>query len=197
MKIRVIIEITPKEDATISKLVETGQIEREGKDADAGAPAESLFQSQATEAPESSAIVPRADDIDVGPPSEWLVDAIQADSSTQAADTYAEVDTAETLEAGATHPAVTEAAHATPIPDDLKVIEGIGPKISSLLQENGIMTFAQLAATEVDQLQRILREARITLADPRSWREQAGLAAAGEGDALETLQDELKRGRYE
>lgn len=84
----------------------------------------------------------------------------------------------------------------TPAPDDLTRIEGIGPKISGLLQAAGITTFAQLAATDVSRLKQILAEADLAaLANPTTWPEQAGLAAAGKWDALETLQDELKGGR--
>ena len=83
----------------------------------------------------------------------------------------------------------------TPTPDDLTHIEGIGPKISSLLQAAGITTFAQLAATNASQLDQIIREAGITLADASTWPEQARLAAADEWVALEALQDELKGGR--
>jgi hypothetical protein len=83
-----------------------------------------------------------------------------------------------------------------PEPDDLTRIEGIGPKISSLLRAAGIVTFAQLAATNVSRLKQIIAEAGLSaLADPTTWPEQAGLAAAGQWDALETLQDELKGGR--
>ncbi len=81
-------------------------------------------------------------------------------------------------------------------PDDLKLVEGIGPKISSLLKAAGIMTFAHLASTDVKRLKQIIAEAGLTaLADPTSWPEQATLAATGQWDALETLQDELKGGR--
>jgi len=81
-------------------------------------------------------------------------------------------------------------------PDDLKTIEGIGPKISSLLQEAGITTFSHLASTDVKRLKQILADAGLTaLADPTSWPEQAGLAATGQWDALEALQGELKGGR--
>jgi predicted flap endonuclease-1-like 5' DNA nuclease len=84
----------------------------------------------------------------------------------------------------------------TPKPDDLKVIEGIGPKISSLLQAAGIMTFAQLAATDVSRLKEIIAEAGLSaLADPTTWPDQASLAAAGKWDELEALQDALKGGR--
>jgi predicted flap endonuclease-1-like 5' DNA nuclease len=85
---------------------------------------------------------------------------------------------------------------APPAPDDLTVIEGIGPKISGLLKAAGILTFAQLATTDLSQLKQILDEARLTvLADPTTWPEQAGLAAEGKWNALQQLQDQLKRGR--
>ena len=81
-------------------------------------------------------------------------------------------------------------------PDNLMRIEGIGPKISSVLQAAGIKTFAQLAATDVSRLRQILTEAGLAaLADPSTWPEQAGLAAVGKWDALEVLQDELEGGR--
>jgi len=100
---------------------------------------------------------------------------------------------APTTEAEAVAP--TRAAEP-PAPDDLKRIEGIGPKISGLLQAAGITTFAQLAATDVSRLKEILAEADLTaLANPTTWPEQARLAAAGKWDAFETLQDELKGGR--
>jgi predicted flap endonuclease-1-like 5' DNA nuclease len=96
-----------------------------------------------------------------------------------------------------------EAQPASPVldkepgPDDLKRIEGIGPKISSILEAAGITTFAQLAATDVHRLEQIVDEAGLRLANPTTWPEQAGLAAAGEWDALGALQDKLKWGRRE
>jgi predicted flap endonuclease-1-like 5' DNA nuclease len=85
---------------------------------------------------------------------------------------------------------------APTVPDDLTRIEGIGPKISGLLQAAGIMTFAHLASTDVKRLKQIIAEAGLTaLANPATWPEQAGLAATGQWDALETLQEELKGGR--
>jgi predicted flap endonuclease-1-like 5' DNA nuclease len=80
-------------------------------------------------------------------------------------------------------------------PDDLALIEGIGPKIASLLQEAGINTFAQLSTTDPARLESLLDEAGLQMADPSSWPEQAGLAAAGDWDALKSLQDNLKGGR--
>lgn len=80
-------------------------------------------------------------------------------------------------------------------PDDLKRIEGIGPKISGLLQAAGIATFATLASTDVGHLHQIVRDAGITIADPTTWPEQAALAAEGEWEQLEVLQEALKGGR--
>ena len=79
--------------------------------------------------------------------------------------------------------------------DDLKKIEGIGPKISALLAAQGIVTFAQLAETSVERLQEILDQPNLRIADPTTWPEQARLAAMGDWQALERLQDQLKGGR--
>jgi predicted flap endonuclease-1-like 5' DNA nuclease len=79
-------------------------------------------------------------------------------------------------------------------PDDLKAIEGVGPKTADVLQSSGIGTYAQLASAGVDQIKVILGENGIR-ANPATWPEQARLAAAGKWEALETLQAELKGGR--
>jgi len=81
--------------------------------------------------------------------------------------------------------------------DDLTRIEGIGPKINSLLQEAGITSFAQLADTDVSELDEILDTAGITIADPKTWPEQAELAAGNQWEELEKLQGELSGGRKE
>lgn len=83
-------------------------------------------------------------------------------------------------------------------PDDLKKIEGIGPKVAQVLNEDGILTFAQLAQADVSRLRAILQEAgpRFKMMEPDSWPEQASLAGKGDWDALEKLQDELDGGKY-
>ena len=92
-----------------------------------------------------------------------------------------------------------EAAPAAPVePDDLKRIEGIGPKIAAVLQDAGIATYAQLADADVGDLKQILEKSDprlLRLATPDSWPEQAALARTGEWEALEALQKELKGGR--
>lgn len=80
-------------------------------------------------------------------------------------------------------------------PDDLKRIEGIGPKISGLLQDAGISSFAQLAETSAERLNQLLDDANIHIADPTTWPDQAKLAAAEKWDELEQLQESLKGGR--
>ena len=79
--------------------------------------------------------------------------------------------------------------------DDLKKIEGIGPKIASLLNDAGILTFQQLAGSDVETLRAILDAPRFRLADPTTWPQQAALAARGAWDELAALQKELKGGR--
>lgn len=82
--------------------------------------------------------------------------------------------------------------------DDLKRIEGIGPRIAGVLQGAGITTFGQLANTPAEKLGEILEAEDprlLRLADPTTWPQQAALAAEGNWPALEELQDELKGGR--
>jgi predicted flap endonuclease-1-like 5' DNA nuclease len=96
--------------------------------------------------------------------------------------------------AAASHP--TRSATAPNKPDDLVMIEGIGPKIARILQENGITTFAELAAADLGQVKTMLAKAGLgNIADPGTWAEQAQLAADGRWDELKTLQNNLKRGR--
>ena len=78
--------------------------------------------------------------------------------------------------------------------DDLKRIEGIGPKTADALQAAGITTFAQLAAIEIEELKKILREGGVRAVRIDTWSEQANLAADGKWDALSSLQKKLKGG---
>jgi len=81
------------------------------------------------------------------------------------------------------------------VSDDLTKIEGIGPKISSLLAEYGINGFEQLARSTPDQLNQIVKDAGLHMANTTTWPEQAKLAEEGKWDELAKLQDELKGGR--
>jgi small subunit ribosomal protein S1 len=99
-------------------------------------------------------------------------------------------------------PAVTETVVEATISgkaDDLKIIEGIGPKIAELLNADGIITFKDLAGTSVERIQGILDAAgpRYRMHDPSTWPNQSQLAADGKMDELKILQDNLKGGKAE
>lgn len=82
-------------------------------------------------------------------------------------------------------------------PDNLKKIEGIGPKIEQLLNKEGIFTFRELSNTHSDTILSILRAAgpRFQMHDPGTWPQQASLAADNKWDELTTLQAMLDKGR--
>ena len=80
-------------------------------------------------------------------------------------------------------------------PDDLTIIEGIGPKIAKILAQADIHTFTHLANTDADQLLVALASAGIFMTDPSTWPDQARFAADGKWDELKKLQDSLKGGR--
>lgn len=93
-------------------------------------------------------------------------------------------------------PAVPQTKEAIiDVPDDLEIIEGIGPKIASLLKDNGITTFAQLANEYPSHIKEILEKAGLRLADPTTWPDQAKLAASGDQEGLKVLQERLKGGK--
>lgn len=83
------------------------------------------------------------------------------------------------------------------VPDDLKKIEGIGPKIEKLCNAIGIYTWRQLSQTSTDRLAKMLADAGADYrtAVPGTWPRQAELAADGKWDQLKQYQDELKGGR--
>lgn len=92
---------------------------------------------------------------------------------------------------------VVEVEKSSEEPDDLTKVEGIGPAYSQRLYAQGVNTFAQLAAMSIEEITEKL-EAEGTSRIPASietWAEQAALAAKGDWDALEKLQDELDGGR--
>jgi predicted flap endonuclease-1-like 5' DNA nuclease len=78
--------------------------------------------------------------------------------------------------------------------DDLTLLEGIGPHIQKLLNENGIHTFTELAETSPEFLNELLRAHRLP-GVAVTWPEQARLAALGDWDGLKTLQENLTAGR--
>ncbi|MFK7935925.1 MAG: helix-hairpin-helix domain-containing protein [Saprospiraceae bacterium] len=81
--------------------------------------------------------------------------------------------------------------------DDLKKIEGVGPKIAQLLTDGGFPTFAKVAKAKPAALKTILDNAgsRYRMHNPTTWPAQAKLAAAGKWAELKKWQDELKGGK--
>ena len=111
--------------------------------------------------------------------SEILIESIAASGSKKAAPK-------------ATKAAPKKAAKA----DDLKKIEGAGPKAAEALVAAGLDTFAKVAKADPAKLSEILTEAssRLSHLVTTTWPKQAGLAAEGKWDELKELQDRLDGG---
>ena len=95
-----------------------------------------------------------------------------------------------------TAPKKKATAKKTTKADDLKKVEGIGPKIAGIFTDAGIDTFAKLAATDVEKLKEILVAAgpRFASKNPGSWPKQAKMAADGKWEELKVWQDSVSGG---
>ena len=81
--------------------------------------------------------------------------------------------------------------------DDLTVIEGIGPQVQEILNENGIKTYKDLAESSAEDIKALLAPKGGVYAgmEPGTWPEQAALAAEGKMDELKKWQDDLNAGQ--
>ncbi|MFN3786014.1 MAG: hypothetical protein ACK4RS_04155, partial [Thiothrix sp.] len=81
--------------------------------------------------------------------------------------------------------------------DDLKKLEGIGPKLEKILNAAGIQRYTQLAAMTPDEIRPLLEAAgnQFRMHDPQSWPYQAELAAKGDWERLREYQNLLIAGR--
>ncbi|MFK7769406.1 MAG: DUF4332 domain-containing protein [Mariniblastus sp.] len=80
--------------------------------------------------------------------------------------------------------------------DDLTKIEGVGPAIAKHLNEAGINSFSELAATTPERIREILdAQGGYGAHDPTTWPDQSQLAASGEWGHLKEWQDQLDGGR--
>ncbi len=82
--------------------------------------------------------------------------------------------------------------------NDLKIIEGVGPKIESILHQHDIKTWRKLALTQPSVLSEYLLAeggAAYKIHDPSTWPKQAQLAAEGKFSELKDFQDHLKGGK--
>ena len=80
--------------------------------------------------------------------------------------------------------------------DDLKKIEGVGPKAMEAMVNAGLDSFEKVAKSTPEKLSEILNEASSRLAHlvTDTWPQQAKLAADGKWDELKELQDKLDGG---
>ncbi|MAS35297.1 MAG: hypothetical protein CL610_14890 [Anaerolineaceae bacterium] len=97
-----------------------------------------------------------------------------------------------------THAPVIDASAASPVdePDDLTVVEGIGPKMSSALIDAGISTYEKLAAASEADIRTAIQAAGMRFAPSvPTWSQQASYAAKDDWDGLKEYQSTLRSGR--
>lgn len=68
---------------------------------------------------------------------------------------------------------VTKSEASAATPDDLTQIEGVGPKYAAVLQEAGVISYAQLAKMKPGDIQDIFRAATGRAPNPSDWIKQA------------------------
>jgi large subunit ribosomal protein L4 len=91
-----------------------------------------------------------------------------------------------------------KAAKSTKGGDDLKRIEGIGPKINDALIAAGIDTFARLEKASEDDLKAALEAAKLRFAPSLpTWAEQAGYLVRGDEAGFKAFTEKLVAGRAE
>ncbi|WP_440120312.1 hypothetical protein [Tenacibaculum sp. Ill] len=81
--------------------------------------------------------------------------------------------------------------------NDLKIVEGIGPKIEELFHNFNINTWKSLAETSVEKCQEVLKSGgdRYRAHKPNTWPKQAKLAYEGKWQELKNWQDDLDGGK--
>jgi len=81
--------------------------------------------------------------------------------------------------------------------DDLKVVEGIGPKIEGLFHSFNIKTWKALSEASVEECQEVLNSGgeRYKIHNPGTWPKQSQLAYEGKWAELLKWQDELDGGK--
>ena len=126
--------------------------------------------------------------------TEIVIESITASGAKKAAPKKETKKAEPKVEAKAEKVAPKAAAKSTGKADDLKKIEGIGPKIASTLVEAGIATYADLAKAKPEAISEIISDVRGNHVTD-TWPAQAQLAADGKWDELKKWQDELDGGK--
>ncbi len=82
--------------------------------------------------------------------------------------------------------------------NDLKIVEGIGPKIEGLFHNFNIRTWEQLSETSADKCQEVLDSGgkRYRIHDPASWPMQAKMAYEGHWKQLAEWQEKHRAGKF-
>lgn len=82
--------------------------------------------------------------------------------------------------------------------NDLKIVEGIGPKIEELFHKFNIKSWKQLAESSADKCQEVLDSGgkQYRLHDPASWPMQAKMAHEGHWKQLAEWQEKHRAGKY-
>lgn len=103
-------------------------------------------------------------------------------------------------------PSLSPAASAMPLapvttpkphtPDDLLIIEGIGPKILDALKKAGVTTFTQLAQMSPDDIERVVKAQGVRMVgDAETWPRQAQYLVDGDAVGFEAYIKKLVAGR--
>jgi predicted flap endonuclease-1-like 5' DNA nuclease len=81
--------------------------------------------------------------------------------------------------------------------DDLKKIEGVGPKIEQLLNADGVKSYDDVMVIGADKIREILLKAgpQYKVHDPSTWGDQSQLAKDEKWDELYEMQTQLKGGK--
>lgn len=149
-------------------------------------------------APEAPAAEPVAETPAVEEVKEEVVEEVKEAApvaEAPAPEPVAEAPTVEEVKEEVVEEVKEEAAPAKP--DDLRKIEGIGPKIAEVLTNGGIVTYADLGNSTPEKIREILDAAEGNFAahDPGTWPKQGKMAAEGNWDELKKWQDELDGGK--
>jgi predicted flap endonuclease-1-like 5' DNA nuclease len=114
----------------------------------------------------------------------WLLQRYSREKQEQSGLDHIEIDQDRDISSTEIPPASEEIIPKTPTleADDLTQISGIGPKISSVLTAAGINSYSQLAGSNVDQINLILRDAGLRLGNPSEWIQQAQEITYGDPD---------------
>jgi len=75
------------------------------------------------------------------------------------------------------------------VKDDFRKIKGIGPKTAGALHSAGMLTFEQIGLMKTEKFSEMLSELGLPSTNAAFWQEGARLAAAGDWEKLEKLQN--------